>query len=206
MKSKLNGGRNKIGKNKGNKQINKVKDYSMHHFTKYKYDFDNKYSNKKEFVCFLPVDTTLNKKTQIKGVNGKPNEEYYKWQFLSAIINSGMYAKDYIGTEVYFPKGNKSSAPIKFDGAIFDDTDWFEHYKGWRTANEQKELDWLRKHLIGVIEFKKEDCKNIETVYNQQLKPALKESEGGFCLGILYDAERLYLFRKHNGKFLRLSD
>ncbi|MBN1795432.1 MAG: N-6 DNA methylase [Sedimentisphaerales bacterium] len=206
MKSGLNGVRNKSSKTEGNKQINTVKDYYMHHFTKYKDDFDNKYSNKKEFVCFLPVDTTLNKKTQIKGARGNPNEEYYKWQFLSGIVNSGMYAKDFIGTEVYFPKGNKSSAPIKFDGAIFDDKDWFNHYKNWGTDNEQKELDWLRQHLIGVIEFKREDSKDIETVYNQQLKPALKESEREFCLGVLYDTERLYLFRKHKNIFLRLND
>lgn len=178
----------------------------MHPFTRYKDEFDKKHGNKTEFDCFLPVDTILNKKTQIKGTGGKPIEEYYKWQFLSAIVNSGMYAKDFIGTEVYFPKGNKSSSPIKFDGAIFDDKDWFDHYKNWRTTSEQKELDWLRQHLIGVIEFKKEGSKDTETVYNQQLKPALKESEREFCLGILYDTERLYLFRKHKGKFLRLSD
>jgi len=34
----------------------------------------------------------------------------------------------------------------------------------------------------------------------------MKESNKNFCLGILYDAERLYLFKKHNGKFLRFSD
>jgi type I restriction enzyme M protein len=62
-------------------------------------------------------------------------------------------------------------------------------------------LDWLRKHLIGVIEFKNENSKDIETVYNQQLKPAMKESEKNFCLGVIYDAERLYLFQKRNGNF-----
>jgi type I restriction enzyme M protein len=141
-------------------------------FLKYKDEYDRKYGSKSEFECFLPVDTTLSKTTKIKGTSGKPNEEYYKWQFLSAIVNSGMYAKDFIGAEIYFPKGNKSSAPIKFDGALFDDKNWFDHYKNWRTNNNQKELDWLRIHLIGVIEFKKEDSKDIETVYNQQLKPA----------------------------------
>jgi len=175
-------------------------------FTEYKEHFDKQYGNRSEFDCFLPVDTVLGKKTKIKGASGKPNEEYYKWQFLSAVVNSGMYAKDFIGTEVYFPKGNKSSAPIKFDGAIFDDKDWFDHYQNWRKSGGQDELDWLRQHLIGVIEFKKEDAKDIETVYNQQLKPALKESERDFCLGVLYDTERLYLFRKQENKFLRLSD
>lgn len=177
-------------------------------FTYHKELFDNQYGNLSDFDCFLPIDTMIGKKTRIKSTSGKPNEEYYKWQFLSAIINSGMYAKDYIGTEVYFPKGNKTSAPIKFDGAIFDDKNWFDHYSNWRKSNvsKQEELDWLRQHLIGVIEFKKEDAKDIETVYNQQLKPAMKESERDFCLGILYDTERLYLFRKQGTKYIRLSD
>ncbi len=175
-------------------------------FTEGKDKFDKQYSKLIEFDCFLPVDTTLGKKTKIKGVTGTPNEEYYKWQFLSSIVNSGMYAKDFISTEIYFPKGNKSSASIKFDSAIFDDKDWFEHYKNWRKSGTQNELDWLRKHLISVIEFKKEANKEIETVYNQQLKPAMKESERDFCLGVIYDTERLYLFRKQGSKFLRLSD
>lgn len=178
----------------------------MNNFTISKELFDEKNRNKTTFDCFLPVDLIHDKQVSIKNKHNKQNEEYYKWQFLSAIVNSGMYAKDYIGTEVYFPKGNKSSAPIKFDSAIFDDKEWFDHYNNWRQNKEQKDLDWLRKHLIGIIEFKKEDNKDIEAVYNQQLKPALKESEKDFCLGILYDTERLYLFRKYKTKFLRLSD
>ncbi len=174
-------------------------------FTESKNLFDKQFQNISEFNCFLPVDLVLNKKTKIRG-GGEGNEEYYKWQFFSGIINSGLFAKDFIGTEVYFPKGNKSSAPIKFDGAIFDDKDWFEHYKNWRENKDQSDLDWLRKHLIGVIEFKKEDSKDVEAVYNQQLKPGLKESEREFCLGVLYDTERLYLFRKQGSKFLRLSE
>ncbi|CAG8842735.1 3955_t:CDS:1, partial [Racocetra persica] len=70
----------------------------------------------------------------------------------------------------------------------------------------QASLDWLRKHVIGVIEFKKKGSKDIETIYNQQLKPAMKESENTFCLGILYDSERLYLFQKRNGNYLRLNE
>ncbi|WP_197548236.1 class I SAM-dependent DNA methyltransferase [Campylobacter cuniculorum] len=33
----------------------------------------------------------------------------------------------------------------------------------------------------------------------------MKESENSFCLGVLYDTERLYLFKKQNNKFLRYS-
>lgn len=175
-------------------------------FAKYKSEFDKIYQSKAEFTCFLSVNQDHGKKSQIKSIHNKPNEEYYKWQFLYAVVNSGMFQKDFIGTEVFFPKGNKNSAPIKFDAAIFDDKNWFEHYSLYWRNKEQSELDWLRKHLIAVIEFKKEDSKDVEKVYNQQLKPALKESERNFCLGVLYDTERLFLFKKHNEKFLRLNE
>jgi len=175
-------------------------------FSQAKAEFDKKYETSMEFTNFLPEHLTLNKKTVLKKKNGAKNEQYYKWQFFYALVHSGLYAKDYIGTEVCFPKGNKNSAPIKFDGAIFDDKDWFEHYKSYHKDKNQESLDWLRKHLIAVIEIKKENSKDIETVWNQQLKPALKESENDFCLGVLYDTERLFLFKKQAGKFLRLNE
>ncbi len=178
----------------------------MNNFVQKKQGFDEKYTAQVEITAFIPVDLIQNKKCKIKGTNNEKNEEYYKWQFLYALINSGLYQKDYLGTEVYFPKGNKNSAPIKFDAAIFDDNNWFEYYSKWKKDNDSASLDWLRKHLIGVIEFKKEDSKNIEQVYNQQLKPAIKESESDFCLGIIYDTERLYLFKKSNLNFLRLDE
>ncbi|MDR1682243.1 MAG: hypothetical protein LBS25_02490, partial [Candidatus Symbiothrix sp.] len=175
-------------------------------FSQAKIEFDSQNKNIQEFDSFLPEHSTLNKKTSIVKKDGSQNEQYYKWQFLYALVNSGLYAKDYIGTEVYFPKGNKNSAPIKFDCAIFDDANWFEHYKSYHNDKNQEDLDWLRKHIMAVVEIKKEGSKDTETVWNQQLKPALKESENDFCLGILYDTERLFLFKKHNGKFLRLNE
>jgi len=175
-------------------------------FLKKKQEFDNKYSSQSEIVAIIPVHLTLNKKCNIKGENKIKSEEYYKWQFFSSIISSGLYQKDYVGSEISFPKGNKNSAPIKVDGAIFDEPNWFEIYKKFHTTKDQESLDWLRKHLIVVIEFKKEDSKDTETVYNQQLKPAMKESESDFCLGVIYDTERLYLFQKKNNVFLRLDE
>jgi len=175
-------------------------------FLEAKQEFDKKYSTKKEFTSFVPVNLTTKKDYAIKNKKSLPNEEYYKWQFFYSIVYSGLYQKDYLGCEVFFPKGNKNSAPIKLDGAIFDDPQWFGWYKKYHKDKDQESLDWLRKHLIAVIEFKKEDSKDIETVYNQQLKPAIKESEQEFCLGILYDTERLYLFQKKNNIFLRLDE
>lgn len=175
-------------------------------FTKAKLDFDKKYNNENEYTCFLPEHLTLNKITKLRKKDGSRNEQYYKWQFLYSLVNAGLFPKDLIGTEVYFPKGNKSSAPIKLDGAIFDSPDWYEKYKEFHTNNNNDCLDWLRKHLIVAMEFKKENNKNIAEVWDKQLKPYMKESEADFCLGVLYDTERLYLFRKFKGKFLRYSD
>lgn len=175
-------------------------------FSTVKIEFDKNNKNQTDFECIVPIHLTLSKKVQIRNKKLIPNEEYYKWQLVYSLVNSGMYSKDYIGTEVHFPKGNKSSAPIKFDAAIFDDKNWFEYYEDYHTNKSQSSLDWLRKHVIAVIEIKKEDSKDTEKVWNQQLKPALKESENDFCLGVLYDTERLYLFKKSDGKYLRLNE
>lgn len=179
---------------------------TMTKFVEAKLEFDKKYQSQSEFTSVVSVHLDVGKKFKIKGSKNEPNEEYYKWQFFYSLINSGLYQKDFLGAEVHFPKGNKSSAPIKFDGAIFDDAKWFEVYKKWHSKKDQESLDWLRKHLLGVIEFKKEDSRDVEGVYNQQLKPALKESEHEFCLGVLYDTERLYLFQKKDGDCLRLDE
>jgi len=178
----------------------------MKTFSQTKQEFDDKYSSQNKIIAFLPVNQKLSEEYVIKNKHGETNEEYYKWQFFYSLVHSGLYSKDYLGCEVYFPKGNKNSAPIKLDGAIFDDPNWFDWYKKYHKNKDQESLDWLRKHLLGVIEFKKEDSKDTEVVYNQQLKPAIKESENDFCLGILYDTERLYLFQKKNNSYLRLDE
>ena len=175
-------------------------------FTEAKNEFDKVFGHSSELVCIVPEHLTANKKVSIIKQDGSKNEQYYKWQFIYSIINSGLFPKDHIGTEINFPKGNKSSASIKLDGAVFDNAIWFDKYKEYHERNDADSLDWLRKHLIVALEFKKEDSKNISEVWDKQLKAYMKESEADFCLGVLYDTERLYLFRKHDNKFLRYSD
>jgi len=186
-----------------------TKTATEHHkvkFSEAKQGFDNLYGTATEYECFLAEHLTFGRKTNFKKKNGQANEQYYKWQFLYSIVQSGLFAKDYIGTEVQFPKGNKSSAPLKLDGAIFDDIAWFEKYKDYHENGNNESLEWLREHLIVALEFKKEDNKNVADVWNKQLKAYLNESRRPFCLAVLYDTERLYLFRKHNNKFLRYSE
>lgn len=168
-----------------------------------KHKFDAEYTNKSEIIAFLPKHLAFGKKVHLLKTNHTKNEQYYKWQFLFALIDSSLYAKDYIGTEIHLPKGNKSSASIKIDAVIFDSKEWFEKYKDYHESNNLESLQWLKKHILAVIEFKKENSKNIAEVYDKQLKAYMKESEKDFVLGILYDTERLYLFKKVGNKFLR---
>ena len=133
-------------------------------FTEAKAEFDKNYGNSNEYNCFLSVHTTRNTKTELKNKHGKNNEQYYKWQFLYSVVNSGLFSVDYIGTEIHFPKGNKSSASLILDAAIFDDKSWFEKYTDFQENNTSDSLDWLHKHLLVAIEIKKEDGKNIQEV------------------------------------------
>ena len=175
----------------------------MSSFTQSKYKFDKEFANKNELVAFLPEHLSFNKQVHLLKSDGTKNEQYYKWQFLFAIIDSSLYAKDYIGTEIRFPKGNKSAADIKIDAVIFDSKEWFERYQNYHKHNDLESLQWLKKHILAVIEFKKENSKNTAEVYDKQLKAYMKESEKDFTLGVLYDTERLYLFKKLSNKFLR---
>lgn len=178
----------------------------MNSFGRFKSQFNKENAEASSYNAFIPVHLSLNSSHIIRNKKGEPNEEYFKWQFFYSLVSSGLYAKDYLGAEVHFPKGNVSSAPIIFDGAVFDDKDWFSYYEKFHKDKDQSALDWLRKHLVAVIEFKKENGRNIEAVWNQQLKPALKECENSFCLGVLYDTEKLFLFKKQENSYIRFDD
>lgn len=178
----------------------------MKTFLEAKNQFDKQNSASITFKAFLPDHLTYNKEVSIKNSGGQPNEQYYKWQFLYGLVYSGLINKDYIGTEVQFPKGNKNSASIKLDGAIFDDKNWFDYYQKFVKFNDLESLEWLREHLVVAIEIKKEDSKNISDVWDKQLKAYMKESSRDVCLGMLYDTERLYLFKKDINSFVRYSD
>ncbi|EMY4487999.1 SAM-dependent DNA methyltransferase [Listeria monocytogenes] len=133
---------------------------------------------------------------EIKDVHGEPNEQFYKWEFIFGLIDSGLYKRDLIGTEIYFPKGNKNSQPIKIDAVIFDDNDWLTLYQEYRVNKNQDALNELRKKAVVMIEFKRENDKTIDQVFNSQLKATIKESDSRFALGVYYNEGRLYLFKK----------
>ena len=172
--------------------------------------FDEKYNDIKEIDCIVPVHLSYNKKEKnLFKKDGTHNEQYYKWQYIYSLVNSDLCTKDYIGCEIEFPKGNKSSAPIKIDAVIFDDRDWFCHYEKLHTIKDDSkwdELNWLKKHMVCAIEFKKENSKDVKGVFNSQLKSYMSESAKSTMFGVLYDCGRLYLFIEQKKQYLRLSD
>ena len=176
-------------------------------FVDSKKKFDDKYyRNLKLEKSLVPVNGKYLENISLKDIKNKPSEEYYKWQFIFSLIDSGLYSKDFIGIEMHFPKGNKNSAPIKIDGCIFDNVIWREHYDKWIKDKNDDSIDWLRNHLIAIIEFKKSDGKDIKKVFNSQIKAYTKESELPYCIGFYYDCERLYLFQKKNEKVIRYDE
>lgn len=180
----------------------------MKTFSEAKYNFDTGPGRNNEIsLSLVPVDGKIKRNISIRNLKGEPLEEFYKWQFIYALINSGLYAKDYIGAEIRFPKGNKTSAPIRLDGAIFDDQEWLQHYNDYWQQLRPQDLEWLNDHLIAIIEFKGGD-KEIEKVFSGQIKPAMKEKDPStaYVLGIYYDRERLFLYHRRDGLFLRYDE
>ncbi len=180
----------------------------MSNFTEAKQKFDANNANVSLLpAAYVPVNGKNKANIPIRDAKGNPLEEYYKWQFLHALIHSGLYAKDYIGVEVSFPKGNKASAPLRLDGAIFDDAAWLQHYNDYWQQRHGQDLEWLNSHILAVIEFKRDD-KEIDKVFTGQVKPAMKEKDPGtaYILGMYYDRERLYLFHRRDGLFLRYDE
>lgn len=179
-------------------------------FEELKNIYDLQHGKDTEVNCFLPVHLKKNiVEKNLYKVDGTHNEQYFKWQFLNCFVEAGLCSKDFIGVEVQFPKGNKSSKPIKMDAAIFDDENWFSHYKLLHTKKDDSkwdELEWLKDHLVCTIEFKKENSKDVKGVYSSQVRPSMEQSTKDIVFGILYDEGRLYLFKSNGKKYTRLSD
>ena len=66
----------------------------------------NELYQKKELIpkSLCSVDGKFIDNITIKDVNGNPNEEYYKWEFIYSLINSELIpSSDFFGAEIYFP-------------------------------------------------------------------------------------------------------
>lgn len=170
----------------------------------YKHDYGDKDILPKSFCT---VDGKFIENIKIKDIHGKPNEEFYKWEFIYSMIQSGRIpSRDYIGAEIYFPKGNIHSDPIKIDSVVFSDISWIDYYRKYR--NNPKDVDSLQKVrelAVEVIEYKRND-KSIEQVFSSQVKGAIKEPDSPFVLGVYYDAGRLFLFKRIKDEITRFDN
>lgn len=182
----------------------------METFEALKEKYDREHYGVRKVKCFLPVHLTKGKEeSDLVKEDGSWNEQYYKWQFLNCFVAAGLCSRDYIGTEVNFPKGNKGSAMLKMDAAIFDDKNWFEHYTQLHTKKDDTrwdELNWLKEHLLCAVEFKKEGSRDVKGIFNSQLKAYMNESSKHTVFGILYDEGRLYFFKSIGKLYYRFSD
>lgn len=177
-------------------------------FSQSRIKFNNEYYGKEylsKSIC--TVDGKFIDNISLKDVHGKPNEEFYKWQFIYSMVNSELIpSRDYIGAEIYFPKGNIHSDPIKIDSVIFSDIKWIDYYRKYRgNPKDVDSLQKVRELAVCVIEYKRND-KSIEQVFSSQIRAAIKEPDSPFVLGIYYDTGRLFLFKKIGDEITRFDN
>lgn len=177
-------------------------------FSQSRIKFNNEYMNKSILPKSLcTVDGKFINNISIKDVHGKPNEEFYKWQFIYSLVNAELIpSRDYIGAEIYFPKGNVHSQPIKIDSVIFSDIKWIDYYRKYReNPSDVDSLQRVRELAVGVIEYKRND-KTIEQVFSSQIRASIKEPDSPFVLGVYYDAGRLFLFKRIADEITRFDN
>lgn len=177
-------------------------------FSQARIKFNEMFQNKNIIQkSFCTVDGKFIENISIKDVHGQPNEEYYKWQFIYSLVQSERIpSRDYVGSEIYFPKGNIHSQPIKIDSVIFSDITWIDYYRNYRKdSSDVDSLQKVREMAVGVIEYKRND-KTIEQVFSSQIRAAIKEPESPFVLGIYYDTGRLFLFKRINDEITRFDN
>lgn len=177
-------------------------------FSQARIKFNNEYHSKKYLLkSICTVDGKFIDNIPLKDIHGEPNEEFYKWQFIYSMVNAELIpSRDYIGAEIYFPKGNIHSAPIKIDSVIFSDIKWIDYYRKYReNPKDVDSLQKVRELAVCVIEYKRND-KSIEQVFSSQIRAAIKEPDSPFVLGIYYDTGRLFLFKKIGDEITRFDN
>lgn len=177
-------------------------------FSQARIKYNEQYKNQSILTKSLcTVDGKFIENISIRDVHGEPNEEFYKWQFIYSLVSAELIpSRDYIGAEIYFPKGNVHSQPIKIDSVIFSDIKWIDYYRKYReNPKDVDSLQKVRELAVGVIEYKRND-KSIEQVFSSQIRAAIKEPDSPFVLGIYYDTGRLFLFKRIGDEITRFDN
>ena len=128
------------------------------------------------------------------------SEEYIRARFVFAMVNSGMYQKEYICVEFGFPKGNGGKS-LNPDIVVFKNKDWL---KDWEDAKQSKNFAKLRQNLLVIFETKK-DNKSVSQAIENQLRSAMAENESEErVFGVYFDDEpNILIFKKIGNSEIR---
>lgn len=128
--------------------------------------------------------------------DGTPDEQFYKWQLVSALINTGRIPADHIGTELAVPRGSLASSSLHVDVVIFSDPSWRDIYDSLKANEKRHEWSDLYALVIGCFEIKADPRDDMERTIGRQLLPALNTAPGNYTLGAYYNSGHAVLLAR----------
>ncbi|MCP3660107.1 MAG: N-6 DNA methylase [Bacteroidetes bacterium] len=171
-------------------------------------EFDKKYSDLKEIDTNWYQDTlhvvSFNKKATTKDKNNNFSEEYLRARLVYALVNSGLYNKEYICVEFGFPKGNGGKS-LNPDIVVFKNKDWLNMYK---EAKSSKNFSKIRQNVLAIFETKKND-KTVEGAIENQLRSAMElNTSKDRIFGVYFDDKpEILIFKKiGNSEIVRFNE
>ncbi|MCT8249147.1 N-6 DNA methylase [Proteus vulgaris] len=179
----------------------------MSNLKKYLSEFDEKFKDleeiNQEFYKDIVGVVAYNSKAKAKDVKGAYSEEYIRARFVYALVNSGLYPKEYICVEFGFPKGN-TATKLKPDIVVFKNKGWKEDFE---KATIEKDFSQIRQNLLVIFETKKNN-KSLEVSVENQLRSAMNENESADKIfGVYFDDEDgVLLFKKFGNSPIRRFD
>lgn len=128
--------------------------------------------------------------------DGTVSEQFYKWQLVHGLVNTGRIPADNIGAELSVPRGSRGSSDLYIDLVIFSDDKWAQLYDDLKAGKASVDWDDLINLMVGCGEIKDDKADNIESTLSRQLLPALKATTGAYSLGFYYNAGHLVLISR----------
>lgn len=129
---------------------------------------------------------------------GTPNEQYYKWQLVYGLIQTGRVPADNVGCELSVPRGSKGSSSLYIDVAIFSDSKWIQMYDDLRAGRGTASWDDLLDLVVACGEIKADPKDNTENTVSRQLLPALNATTAPYSLGFYFNAGHLLLVARQS--------
>lgn len=125
------------------------------------------------------------------------SEQFYKWQLVHGLVQSGLIDAELIGTELSVPRGSKGSSSLYIDVVLFSDSSWASIYDeliGGKAST--RSWDDLLALIVGCGEIKDDPADDPEVTIARQLVPALNSVGVPYALGFYYNAGHLVLMSR----------